>query len=178
MCTHTHTHMHTQRQLVLIMRRGDAGEGQLWCTPPQHTHTHTHIPLSYPSYAYSCTRVPPCGRAQLAHQLCPAVSYPECALCADMSVCVCVPSRAGGFLLYLMSGTVDVLVHWNRPGAPNAREGGGKGGAGGEGEFPDEGGEGVSPLMDEESYTHRTQLARAASKACDFVTSLQNAAGE
>lgn len=108
---------------------------------------------------------------------------------------------AGTYLMYIVSGTVDVLVKWTQPprrgantsagsaaqggagGPGSAAQGGGASGAGGpagarsnQDEFMDDS-DSMSPITDEEGFHHRVNLARAAGKARDFVQSLQSAAG-
>jgi len=101
---------------------------------------------------------------------------------------------AGTYLMYIVSGTVDVLHKWQvppkrtpsqlqpQPGSAQAmaaagqrpQPGQGGRGAGGD-EFMDES-DSMSPITDDESRQHRINLLQAAVKARDFIKSLQHAA--
>ncbi|KAJ9508791.1 hypothetical protein QJQ45_028102, partial [Haematococcus lacustris] len=99
----------------------------------------------------------------------------------------------GTYLLYIVNGTVDVLVKWVQPPPGSGRRnssttnnGGADGSAPGQqpsnssrqrsnpDEFMDES-DSLSPILNMEGYTHRANLARAAAKASEFVGSLQSA---
>ncbi|KAJ9510752.1 hypothetical protein QJQ45_027611 [Haematococcus lacustris] len=101
----------------------------------------------------------------------------------------------GTYLLYIVNGTVDVLVKWVQPPPSSGRRnstttnnGGAEGSAPGQqpsngsrqrsnpDEFMDES-DSLSPILNMEGYTHRANLARAAAKASEFVGSLQSAGG-
>ena len=97
---------------------------------------------------------------------------------------------AATYLLYIVSGSADIIVKWSLPpkkrasqtdlqpgqqpppaGSPQQAGGGGD-------EFMDETSETMSPIVDQESRDNRMKLLRASTKALDFVKKLQEAAGE
>lgn len=107
--------------------------------------------------------------------------------------------EAGSYLMYIVSGTTDVLVKWTQPSrrpaasagpgaAPGAKPAGShphhhtqqqatsSGRASGVDELGEES-DVMSPIVDKEGLAHRTNLMRAAQKASEFVRSLQVAAG-
>ncbi|KXZ56467.1 hypothetical protein GPECTOR_1g418 [Gonium pectorale] len=96
--------------------------------------------------------------------------------------------ETGAYLLYIVSGTVDILVklvtmprraNSNQPGGtPGAKPVGTPGAKPGAhvDEMMDDS-ETMSPIMDEESRHHRINLLRASQKAGEFVRSLQANAG-
>ncbi|GLC35996.1 hypothetical protein PLESTB_000527500 [Pleodorina starrii] len=103
--------------------------------------------------------------------------------------------ETGAYLLYIVSGTVDILVKWAtlprratngqmaaQAGAQGAGGQGGvrPGGSGRPGAHVDEmmdDSDTMSPIVDEESRQHRINLMRASEKAGAFVRSLQANAG-
>ncbi|PNW77250.1 hypothetical protein CHLRE_10g428650v5 [Chlamydomonas reinhardtii] len=94
----------------------------------------------------------------------------------------------GTYLLYVVSGTVDILVKWvtmprrtnsaqvaqGQQGVPGAKPAA-KPGAGVDEMMEDS--DTMSPIVDEESRQHRVNLMRASQKAGEFVRSLQANAG-
>jgi len=104
--------------------------------------------------------------------------------------CIMRQGDAGTYLMYIVSGTVDVLVKWTQPArrtGTSAPQGGGgtqqgttssrAGGGGGADELGVEDADTLSPITDEEGRQHRVNLARAAGKAREFIKSLQSASG-
>jgi [calcium/calmodulin-dependent protein kinase] kinase len=101
------------------------------------------------------------------------------------------------YLLYIVSGSADILVKWSLPPkkqklsanlAPGQQQQQAAGGgqtngapaaaaspAGGD-DFMDES-ETMSPIVDQESKDNRFKLLRASTKAQDFIRKLQEAAG-
>lgn len=96
----------------------------------------------------------------------------------------------GTYLLYIVNGTVDVLVKWatlprrtasahhSRQGVPPGAQGApGQGGKGAHVDEMMEDSDTMSPIVDEESRQHRINLMRSSQKAGEFVRSLQAQAG-
>lgn len=87
--------------------------------------------------------------------------------------CIMRQGDAGTYLMYIVSGTVDVLVKWSQPSRrpPPPQQSGREDGGG------QDDGDTLSPISDEEGRQHRINLARAAGKAREFIASLQSASG-
>lgn len=92
--------------------------------------------------------------------------------------------ESGTYLIYLVSGTVDILVKWatgavrranSQPGIPH--HAGGRPRAGPPDDLSMDDSETLSPIVDEEARYHRVQLMKASGKGADFIKSLYVAAG-
>jgi hypothetical protein len=154
----------------IIMRQGEHGE----------RHRDSSLTTGSPALALAPRTQPDAPRRPCLHKPPPAARAVVLAAHALSNAASGVPPPAGQYLLYIVSGTVDILVKWAQPqrragngaSGPLAKQGGG----GDRDEMMDDS-DSMSPIVDEDSRQHRVNLMRASQKAGEFVRSLQNNAG-